>query len=181
MSRWKVLQTDTIFQAGLFKLRVDKLELPDQRVMPRYYVMEFTDWVNVVPITSAGQIVMIEQYRHAVGERFLEIPGGSTNLNEDPKIAGERELLEETGYQGKEWVYCGYHNPNPALQSNRMHTFLALNCEKVAEPNLDPYEEIQIQLMDLKSVLDQWERGEIKHSLISASIALSMRFLKGLP
>jgi 8-oxo-dGTP pyrophosphatase MutT (NUDIX family) len=141
--------------------------------------MEFPDWVNVVPVTADGQMVMIEQYRHAGEATCLEIPGGSTHgKEEDPRVAGERELLEETGFAGADWIYCGFHYPNPALNNNKMHTYLALGCRKVAEPSLDPFEDLSVKLMPVKEVLERWGNGEIKHSLISCSIALSVKFLK---
>ncbi len=179
MSRWKVLKSTELLKARLFRLRTDECELPDKRVMPSYYVMEFPDWVNIVPITADKQMILVEQYRHAGGDTFLEVPGGGTHgPKEDPKDAGVRELLEETGYESSEWIYCGFHCPNPALQTNRVHTYLALNCRKVAEPNLDPFEDLIVKLVPVTEALDLWGRGEIKHSLISASIGLSLRFLK---
>lgn len=141
--------------------------------------MEFPDWVNVVPVTEDGQMIMIEQYRHAGEDVFLEIPGGSTNgKGEDPRLAGERELREETGFEAREYIYCGFHYPNPALNANKMHTFLALGCRKAGEPELDPFEDLSVKLMPVKEAIRRWENGEIKHSLISNSIAISLKFLK---
>jgi 8-oxo-dGTP pyrophosphatase MutT (NUDIX family) len=179
MTRWKVLDSVEVLKSRVFRLRSDKCELPDGRVMPSYYVMEFPDWVNIIPVTEDRQLVMIEQYRHAGEEMFLEIPGGSTHAKgEDPRVAGERELREETGYQAAEWVYCGYHYPNPALNNNKMHTYLALGCRKVGEQELDPFEDLTVKLMPVKEALELWADGKIRHSLISTSIGLSLKFLK---
>jgi 8-oxo-dGTP pyrophosphatase MutT (NUDIX family) len=177
--RWKVLKSSDVFKAGFFRLRVDECQLPDGRIMPRYYVIEFPDWVNVVPVTADGQMVMVEQYRHGADEVFLEVPGGSTDAADaDPRSAGERELLEETGYRASQWIDCGYHFPNPALQNNKMHTFLALGCHKAADPDLDPYEDLRVRLMPVREVYDLWEKGELRHSLIAASFALSLPALR---
>lgn len=147
--------------------------------MPKYYIMDFPDWVNVVPVTSTGEVVLVEQYRHGAGERFLEIPGGSTHPGcEDPLEAGRRELREETGFEAMEWVNCGHHFPNPALQSNRMHTYLALGCKEVGAPNLDPFEDLNVVKVPLKELVRKWERGDLKHSLIAASFALSLPHLR---
>jgi ADP-ribose pyrophosphatase len=180
MSRWKTLNSQELFATGLFRMRVDRCELPDGRVMPRYYVMEFPDWVNVLPIRKDGQVVLVNQYRHAAAREFLEIPGGSTHPGntEDPRLAGERELLEETGYTAKDWLLCGSHFPNPAMQNNRLHTYIAFDCEKTSEQQLDPYEDLQVLTMDLTEVVQRWRKGEFSHSLIAASIGMALEPLR---
>lgn len=179
MSHWKVLKSVELFNSGLFRLRSDECELPDKRVMPRYYVLDFPDWVNVVALTPERKLVLVEQYRHAAGETFLEIPGGSADSrSEDPREAALRELLEETGHRPARMIDCGSHFPNPALQSNRMHTYLALDCVKVAEPDLDPYEDLKLVLMDLKDFHQQWVDGAIGHSIIAASYGRSLKYLR---
>ena len=152
--------------------------MPDGRVMPSYYVMEFIDWVNVIALTPDHQMIMVEQYRHAAGETFLEVPGGSTDPGEEPLRSGQRELREETGYVSDEWLACGFHYPNPALQNNRMHTFLALNCRREGEPELDAFEDLVTVRMDVDEVFEHWLAGKIQHSIISASLALGYRELR---
>lgn len=180
MSQWKTLKSQVLLGAGFFKLRADECELPDGRVMPRYYVFEFPDWVNVVPVTASGDLILVEQHRHGAELDFLEIPGGSTDARstEDPQKAAARELLEETGYRSDEWIPCGAHYPNPALQNNRLHTFIALNCVKVAEPDLDPFEDLRVLTMPLAEVVRKWQNGEFNHSLIAASIGLALKTLR---
>jgi 8-oxo-dGTP pyrophosphatase MutT (NUDIX family) len=178
--KWKVLQSKELLKLGFFRLRDDKCELPDGRVMPHYYVIEFADWVNVLPVTTDGQVVAVEQFRHGSDQMHLEIPGGSLDprISEEPQVAGERELLEETGYAPSEMIYCGFHYPNPALQNNRMHTFIAWNCKKVAEQNLDPFEDLSVKLFPLSELQGKLERGEFTHSLIAASVALALPKLR---
>lgn len=179
MSLWKVLKSSNLFQSGFFRLRVDECELPDKRVMPRYYVLEFPDWVNVVPVTADGQIILLDQYRHAAGTDFIEVPGGSTNPGgEDPLMAGRRELLEETGFEAEEWISCGFHYPNPALQNNKMFTYLALSCQKTSEPSLDPFECLTVKTMPVQEAFDRFFAGEFKHSLIAASLSLAIAPLR---
>lgn len=173
MSKWKVLKSKEIFKSKIFRLRSDECELPDGRIMPKYFVFDFLDWVHVIPITKNGEMVTLEQYRHAAGEMFLEIPGGSLDLGEDALAGAQRELLEETGYASSEWIELPLHFPNPALQSNRMRTYLALNCTKVAEPDLDPFEDLTVTLRTVKDVYAQMDAGKIQHSLMIASLALS--------
>ena len=171
---WKICSSKELFSSGIFRLRVDECELPDGRIMPRYYVMEFPDWVNVVPVTEDGKIVLVEQFRHASGELTLEIPGGSTDpwTKESNQVAAERELLEETGYKASEIQLVCSHRPNPAMQNNWMHTYLARGCRKVSEPTPDPFEDIRVVEKTPAEVIDLLRSGQINHSIIIASLMM---------
>lgn len=178
--KWKTLASETLTESRVFRMRADRCELPDGRVMPRYFVIEFPDWVNVVPVTDDGQIILVEQYRHASGRVHLEIPGGSTDPGkepEDPAKAAARELLEETGYAPRELKFAAAHFPNPALLNNRMHTYVALGCRKVAEPSLDPFEDLKTVLMPINQAVEWALSGRIDHSIVAASILAALPIL----
>ena len=180
MARWKILESIELLKQGFFRLRRDRCELPDGRVMPAYYVFEFTDWVNVIPITTDGQVLAITQHRHAAGLEFLEIPGGSMDARtpESPEHAAARELVEETGYTSSRWISLGFHYPNPALQNNRMHTFLALDCALMAAIALDPYEDLTLTPFPVAELETRLARGDFAHSIIAASVARALPVLR---
>ncbi len=178
--KWKILESKSLFSSGLFNLRSDRCELPDGRVNPRYFVLDFPDWVNILPITKTGEVILIKQYRHASGLVHLEIPGGSLDpkLNESVLEAARREMLEETGYDSDQIIDVGSHYPNPALQSNRVHTFLALNAEVKQGTDFDEFEDIELVVCDLKQLKKSIENGEINHSLMMASLMLCLKHLE---
>ena len=101
----------------------------------------------------------MKQYRHALGEVCLEIPGGcvdDTDKNFQTAIA--RELLEETGYTFSSYDYLGRISPNPSTNNNLMHMFLARGGKKVADQQLDSNEEIEVVLVsldDLKRLIQE--------------------------
>jgi ADP-ribose pyrophosphatase len=177
--KWKVLSTREIFRSSIFRFRTDQCELPDGRVMPNYYVMEFPDWVNIVPVTEDNRIVLVEQYRHASGEVCLEIPGGSTDprLNEDPKKAALRELVEETGYVPDDVRLVGRHRPNPAMQNNVMHTFVGTGCKLLEKTCFDAYEDIRVVTKPIPEVIDMVVSGEINHTIVVASLLYALPVL----
>lgn len=177
---WKVLESKKIFSSGLFQLKSDRCELPDGRIMPRYFVMDFPDWVNVIPLTPEKEVILVKQYRHASGRIHLEIPGGSM----DPRLAestlegARREMLEETGYDSEKLVKVSSQYPNPALQSNQMHTYVAYDCKKIQEQNLDEFEDLELYFCSLSKLEEHLRNGDIDHSLMMASISMAFNYLK---
>lgn len=176
---WKTLESEELAKYGYFRLRKDKCELPDGRIMPGYFTMEFNDWVNVIPVTKEKKIVLIKQYRHSVNEITIEIPGGSINpkINEPIQRGAERELEEETGYTSKNLEFIGFQYPNPALLSNKMHTYIAWDAEKTKDQELDPYEDIEVFEVTLEELKTLIETRKITHSIILGSFLLAQKKL----
>lgn len=155
--KWKTLSSEYLFNDRWFKVRREVCETPDGKIVDPYYVYDFSTWVGAVPVTEEGKIIMLKQYRHALGEVCYEIPGGcvdDTDKNFEEAVA--RELLEETGYSFTSYDYLGRISPNPSTNSNLLHMYLAKGGKKVAEQSLDENEEIEVILLsieDLKQLL----------------------------
>ena len=68
----------------------------------------------------------------------------------------------------------GVHNPNPAMQNNRMHTFIAFGCKKLQEPDPDPFEDLRTVLLPVHEVIEKVMSGEINHSIVVASLMYAL-------
>lgn len=136
------------------------------------------DWVNVVALTSDRdaqeevRVVLVRQWRFAVGEPTLEIPGGMVDPGESPLEAARRELLEETGFVSDDWRALGSVHPNPAILENRCHTFLATSAAQQGPPGGDGDEEIEVTALPLRAIPGAISAGEITHSLVIAAFHL---------
>jgi ADP-ribose pyrophosphatase len=163
---WKLLSSEYLYRDNWFTARRDRCERPDGQIVDPYYVLEYPDWVTAVALTAEGQVIMIRQYRHALGETILEIPGGCIDATDtDPEMAIRRELLEETGYAFEQVGYMGKVSPNPSTNTNIMHMFLATGGKKVAGQNLDANEEIEVLLFEKEAVKQLLLENKIVQSL----------------
>ena len=137
----------------------------------RFSVIEAVDWVNVIALTPQNEVVLLRQYRVGIEKICLEIPGGMCDPGEDARTAAARELAEETGYTSKVWRKLGVVSPNPAIQNNYLHSFLALHAEKTVPQKLEGSEFVDVQLMPLDKVTEALRSGAIEHALVVAAFA----------
>ena len=135
-----------------------------------YYRLETVDWVNIIPITRRGELVLVRQERHGIGANTLEIPGGMIDAGEGPAAAALRELREETGYQGAVAEPLGWVHPNPAIQGNRLHMFLARDVVKVGAPAPDDHEEVEVVTVPVTQARQLVKSGAITHSLVICAL-----------
>jgi len=154
----------------IFRLRRDHVRSPHNGREFQFYVLEAPDWINVIPLTPEGKVVLIRQYRPGTEEVSLEIPGGMVDDEDgDPAATAERELLEETGYAAEEIIPIGRLAPNPAIMDNHCHTFLAKNARPVAQPHFEGAEYIELELVDLDAIPELIAGGRITHALVIAA------------
>ena len=163
---WRRERSEPVADCRVFKVRRDHSADPRDGHTHDFYVIEAPDWINVIPLTKSGEVVFIEQYRHGTEGISLEIPGGMVDPGEEPRETAARELLEETGYAAGEVVFLGKTRPNPAIQDNWIHTFLARDCEYRQEPSNAGTEQTRVRLVAPASVPSLIARGEIDHSLV---------------
>jgi ADP-ribose pyrophosphatase len=164
--KWKVLSSEYLFNDRWFKVRRERCETPGGKIVDPYYIYDFSTWVGALPVTEEGKIIMIRQYRHALGLECIEIPGGCVDDTDTSlEMAISRELLEETGYTFSSIEHLGKISPNPSTNSNYLHMFLARGGKKTAEQKLDENEEIEVMELTI---------DELKHLLRTNQLLQSM-------
>ncbi len=165
MQHWTVKSRRYLLERHWMKLREDHVVLPSGAEMEEFHVVEYPNWAATVCIDTAGNIVFAEQYRHGIQRLSLELPGGVIDSGEEPLIAAQRELLEETGYAAPNWQKIGVCATDPSNHSNYAHLFLAKDAYLTKKQELDAEEDIGVRLFEARRILDIIQAGHVLHGI----------------
>jgi ADP-ribose pyrophosphatase len=169
MKKWKTLNSEYYYKTPFGNLRKDSCELPNGHIVDGYYINEYVDWVNAIVVTKENKIVLVEQYRYAGDDVFLEIPAGKMEENETYEEGILREVREETGFTSRvKPIKLGEFMVNPATQNNKVITFLIMDAYQEFEQNLDATEEIEVRLFDFSNLGDLIRTNQLKTQLFTA-------------
>lgn len=158
--RERGLTQERVFSGTILRIRVDTVALPNGEIANRE-IVEHPGAAAIVPLTTDGQVILVRQYRYAVGEVTLEIPAGKLeHANEDVTETARRELQEETGCHSAELIYLGRMHPSPAILGEVLHLFVARDFGQ-GEANTDADEFLELVRVPLDEALAMIQRGEI--------------------
>jgi ADP-ribose pyrophosphatase len=159
---WRTLGSEIDYICPGFDVRRDDVILPDGTETDFHYVDEPAA-VVVLPFTPSGDVVVIEEWRQAVGRVNRALPAGSADPDDDDLDAvARRELAEETGYEAGSLEYLFAVEPANGLLNSVHHYFVARGCEPTAERDLDFNESIRVDVADYEELLAAVLDGDIR-------------------
>ncbi|HRC55524.1 MAG TPA: NUDIX hydrolase [Kofleriaceae bacterium] len=168
---WTMGAREPAHDYGIFRTAFVDGRHPQVDHGKRFSVIDCGDWVNVIALTAAQEVVLVRQFRAGTGQVCLEIPGGMVDAGEAPEVAAARELFEETGYRAPTWRQLGKVAPNPAIFGNRLHVFLAEGAVSAGAPEPEGSEVIDVELQPLSVTWRLIREGAIDHALVVAAFA----------
>lgn len=167
IKKWETVEDRFVLDLKIFQARIKRRTNPVSFKDSDFVMLDSPNWVNIIPITKEGKIVMVEQYRHGNDSISVELPGGMVEMDENFADAAMRECIEETGFEGDDKIeQIGQVFPNPAFMNNKCTTFLWKNCELKYKQNLDSDELINIRQFTIDEIRSMIETGKINHAII---------------
>jgi len=165
LNPWQINRSELVYdQPPWLRLWEQDVTLPTGTMINNYVVMERRDATLVFAITTDDLVILTEQYRHGIGMAEIGLPAGFLDEGDPSPIAcAKRELLEETGYASDDWLELGNFVVDPNRSPARYHYFLARDCRRVAERELEPAEQDSaLHLVSLDELCD-WHTWREKY------------------
>ena len=131
----------------------------------------------IVPFIRRDVLILIKQYRQAIGNFIWEIPAGTLNPKESPIECAKRELIEETGYSAKSWEKLGEITPVPGYSDERIYIYMADQLIP-AEQHLDTDEVLNVHEINLVDAIDMVYQGIIQDSKSISGLFLTLKKFK---
>lgn len=170
IKKWDLLDSEYLIKRPWLTARRDRVKLPTGQINDEFYVLEYPDWVNVIAVTEEGNFVMIEQYRHGLGEIQMEICAGVVEKGEHHLDAAKRELLEESGFGGGDWKLLTVLSGNPSTTNNLTYCYVAEGVRKISDQHLDRTEDVAVRILSRKEVENLLANDSMKQSLMVAPL-----------
>jgi ADP-ribose pyrophosphatase len=159
--QWRVTASSYVVDSHFLRLRKDTIELPDGTIVPDYYVRESRGFIVVFAMTDDERVILVRQYKHGIGQTLLELPAGAIDPDEEPLHAAIRELAEETGYAAERVEHVRSFITDPTNADTIAHLFYATNARETHEQELDPTENITVELATLDELRAHVRDGTI--------------------
>jgi ADP-ribose pyrophosphatase len=177
MQPWQTLARRRVLQAGdgrFLRVEYHTVQLPDGRVIDEWPWLDTPSFVNVVAETVEDRFLCFRQSKYAVGAISIAIPGGYLEPGEEPLLAVQRELREETGFVAERWEFLGKFVVDGNRGNGYAHLFLARGARYLQPIDADDLEEQELLLLTRAELVAALNKGEIKVLPWAANVALAL-------
>lgn len=170
MADHEIVWSDYGYEGKLINVRIDTIRMQEGRHRERE-IVEHPGAVAIVPVRDDGRIVLVRQFRPAVGKFLLELPAGTVEPDEATAITAERELAEETGYRAANLTELVRFFVSPGWCNEDLVVYVATGLT-AGEPDTEDDEEIDVEAVEVSQVPDLIQNGQIGDAKTMVGIGL---------
>jgi 8-oxo-dGTP pyrophosphatase MutT (NUDIX family) len=163
IKHWKILEQEDVSPSKWFPVMKQKVELPNGTIIDDYFISPVRNAVMVLPVTRKNEIVLVKQYKHAIGEVIIELPAGFQQKSKSLEESALAELEEEVGITTSldNLTFLGKTANDPTKTTHVTYCYIARNLDFNSKQNLEITEDIEILKIAPKKVLEMVISGEI--------------------
>lgn len=172
----KVNKKSELHQGRTFRLMQENVTLPSGAITD-LDIIRHPGAAAVVAMFSENRLLMLKQYRHAVGRYIWEIPAGTLDEGESGIACAKRELTEETGFRADSWTSLGSITPLPGYSDELIHLFLARDLSPAAQ-DLDFDEVLSVHEIPFEKALEMVNDGSIQDAKTICALCLLCAHIK---
>ncbi len=173
----KLISRRLIYRNPWLSLTENTVERPD-RARSVFGIVEMKPGATVVAVNGEGEVVLVREFKIAVGRETLEAVSGGIEDGETPLDAAKRELREEAGVEAAHWTSLGVVDPFTTAINSPNHIFLASGL-KPAEASPDEGETVETILVPFAEAIEMVMRSEITHGATCVALLKAIRHLDG--
>ena len=167
---WPLSAEESVLTTPVFEVRRHWCRSPKDGRDKAFTVLNCPDWVQVLAVTPEDRVLLVRQFRQGTRQVSLELPGGVIEPGQTPEEAARRELREETGYAAETFRRLAAFRPNPAVQNNTAHAFVAEEARLTGPTEFDENEDLDLVLVPAAELRDLVLTGAVDHVIMAAAI-----------
>tara|TARA_E500000178_G_scaffold356701_1_gene437518 strand:- start:130777 stop:131313 length:537 start_codon:yes stop_codon:yes gene_type:complete len=143
--KWLIKSIEKVFDADpYFYVEKHKVLLPTGRKVDNYYQLKLPNFTSVIAVDAEKKFLIFRGYRHGIRGMSFSFPGGGVEIDESFLQCAKRELREETGFEGEDWVHKGSFVGDASKQCGHYHIFATQNIRETTVPDSGDLEDVEL-------------------------------------